>query len=238
MPDAGTPFGPIMLQAVLREPEHLVRTLKTYRGQSVWLVHRPGEEPRTIKCWALTPWLLFKLLLGIGQPQRQVGGAQRLRRAGLSTPPIVGGWRMRWRGRPVIEVELVWVEGRAALDMARDEALGQTDLEPLSRSIGRIVAGMSSAGLFNRDLKLANIIVGDDGAVSQIDTVGVRSSRRRVRETARMVERLGVQLPVMGTRLTRAAWVPALREALRPLSRSQRRAAVQWLQAHRRRQSA
>jgi hypothetical protein len=49
-----------------------------------------------------------------------------------------------------------------------------------------------------------------------------------------MLERLGVQLPVMKERLVPAAWLPGLRQILGALAKPDRKAAIRWLQAHRR----
>jgi hypothetical protein len=213
-------------------PAHAVRQLRQSGRQGVWLVHRPGEEPRTVKRWALTPWCLVKLLLGIAQPQRQIRGARRLARAGIPTPQVLGRWRFV-RRRPAVQLELAWIEGDNALERMRCASPAPGDVRRLSAALGRTVAAMSAAALFNRDLKLDNLIVDRRETLWQIDTVGVRWRRRRVRETARMLERLAAQLPVTGVPLVPAVWLPALRHALRGLPRASRPAAVRWLRAHR-----
>ncbi len=204
----------------------------------MWLVHRPGETPRTLKTWSATPVMCLKLALGIAQPQRQIAGARRLERAGLRTPAIPDGWRFARRGRSIVEMELAFVDGRSALEAVRDRTLAGPYRRAASAAVGEVVAHMVDAGLFNRDMKLANLILADSGGqteVWQIDTVGVRPTRRRVKETARMLERLGVQLPVRESRPDPAVWLPALRRALRGLDLENRREVVRRLKAHRRR---
>ena len=204
----------------------------------MWLVQRPGEAPRTLKIWSVTPGMCLKLALGIAQPQRQIAGARRLERAGLRTPAIPDGWRFARRGRPIVEMELAFVQGPSALEAIRDRTLAGPYRRAASAAVGEVVADMVKAGIFNRDMKLANLILaasGEQTEVWQIDTVGVRPTRRRVKETARMLERLGVQLPVMGSRPDPAVWVPALRHALRGLDLENRREVVRRLKAHRRR---
>ncbi len=219
------------------QPAHAVRALKEAGRQSVWLIHRPHEQPRTVKSWGVGPAMLVKLALGIAQPQRQVAGARLLADAGIKTARLAGPWRLAWNGGPMVQLELDYVEGRSALDMARDAALREGDLRRASDAVGRLVAGMIAAGLFNRDMILANLVVDAHHQAWQIDTVGVRREGRRAVAAARMLERLGVQLPVMKERLGPAAWMPGLRRILSSLSKPDREEAIRWLQEHRRRRS-
>lgn len=223
-----------ILPAVASPPAHAVRQLKELGEHPVWLVHRPGEEPRTLKTWSATPVRLLQLAMRIARPQRQIAGARRLARAGVRTPAICGSWRFARRDGRVIELDHVYVEGRSALELARDESTTRQEVRHISEAAGDIVAAMIAAGLTNKDLKLNNIIVAADGVIWNIDTDGVRRDRNRVRAAARMLERLGVQLSVMGSRVGPEAWLPAMRRALRPFPRPQRREVVRLLKAHRR----
>ncbi len=199
----------------------------------MWLVHRPGQEPRTLKTWSVTPVRLFQLAFGFARPQRQIAGARRLGQAGVRTPAICGSWRFARRDGWVVELDHVYVEGRTALALAKDPHTPGQDIRRISRRVGDMVAALLTADLLNRDFKLNNVIVADDGGVWLIDTDGVRRIRSRVAGAARMLERLGLQVVVMGTRLGPAAWLPAMRRALRPLSRQQRREVARLLRAHR-----
>ncbi len=199
----------------------------------MWLVHRPGEEPRTLKTWAVTPIRLVQLAGGFSRPQRQIAGAKRLRRAGVRTAAICGTWRYARRGRLVIELEHVYVEGRSAFELAKGQDIPREEVRRISQGIGDIMAAMVTADLLNKDFKLNNIIVAADGVIWLIDTDGVRRIRSRVEGASRMLERLGLQLPIMGDRVCPAAWLPAMRRALRPLSRQQRREVAHLLRAHR-----
>ena len=208
--------------------------LKTDGEHPVWLVHRPGEEPRTLKAWSVTPVRLVKLLGGGAQPQRQIAGAGRLERAGIRTPAMCGGWRFARRGRRVIELEHVYIEGRTALDLARDETLDPAGVRSVSAAIGDVAAAVLAAGLVSKDFTLANLIVSETGDVWIIDTVAIGVGRR-VRSMVRTLEALSVQVPVMESRLTPAAWFPALRRAMRAIPARRRRAVVRLLRARRQR---
>ena len=214
-------------------PAHAVRQLKEHGERPGLIVHRPGEEPRTLKTWSATPVRLVQLALGFARPQRQIAGARRLGRAGVRTPAICGSWRYARRDGLVIELDHVYVDGRTAWELAKDRDTTRQEIRRISRCVGDIVAALVTADLFNKDFKLNNVIVAADGVVWLIDTDGVRRIGSRVEGTARMLERLGVQLPVMGDRVCPAAWMPALRRALRPLSSQQRQEVLQLLRAHR-----
>jgi hypothetical protein len=182
--------------------------------------------------------MALKLLVGIAQPQRQVAGAGRASRAGIRNAPVIGRWRITWRP-PRVELELGFVPGRLALELVGGEALSEPDQRRASAAVGRVVARLAAAGLFNRDVKLSNLIVDDDkGAmdVCLIDTVGLRRMRHRIAEIARMLERLAVQPARSGQTLTPPVWIPAMRHALRELPATTRRAVVRQLQAHRQRE--
>jgi hypothetical protein len=220
-------------------PAHAVRRLKDAGRHSVWLVHRPGEQPRTLKTWPLSPWMLVKLALGIAQPQRQVRGARRLARAGIPTAEVRDR-RVAW-GRRQVEIELSWVDGTSAWDLVSSVGLDEPERRRASAAVGRVVARLAGAGLFNRDVKLSNLVVvttGDGTVAWLIDTVDIRRLRRPAVEIARMLERLAVQPARSGIALAPPAWVPAMRTALRGLPAVTRRAVVRRLQSHRRREYA
>lgn len=229
-------------QRVDTPPAYCVRVLKRFGGQSVWLIERPGETRRTLKSWALTPVMLLKLVLGIAQPQRQVRGARRAARAGVQTPRIVRAWRLRLGAPgPRIELEHDYVDGKSAMEVLEVGALPDDACREVSAAVGRVVACLDGAGLFNRDLKLSNLILdAEDGRprVWLIDTVGIRRMHHRVAETARMLERLAVEPAELGIALSPPSWVPAMRHALRGLAAPARRAVVERLKEHRRRRSA
>jgi hypothetical protein len=267
-----------------------VRRLKDAGRQSVWLIQRPGEQPRTLKSWPLTPLLLVKLALGIAQPQRQLRGARRVARAGIQTPEVCR-FRMAWaeqgghgrprpggppeqgghgrprpggppeqggprspegcthkgehgrsgRPQPRIEIELAWAPGFSALELVSSASLSEADRRRASAAVGRLVARLVEANLFNRDLKLSNVVVDVSAGrpdVWLIDTVGVRRLRRPAVQIARMLERLAVQPARGGVALTPPVWMPAMRHALGGLAAATRRAVVRRLQAHRQREYA
>ena len=215
---------------VPKPPAHVVKCLKSAGLNSVWLIHRPGEEPRTLKSWPVTLGLLGKIMLGIAQPQRQIRGAKWVARAGVDPATVCGSWRFaRREGRLLIELELDYVPGPSALDALEDQTLSQTELRCAAAAIGQIVAKLAVAGLFHRDLTLSNLIVRSASGPAQIcviDTVGVRRIRRPVPEIARMLERLGVQLVTIHNPAPPTAWMALLLEAMRPLCVSTARAAT------------
>ena len=185
--------------AMPAEPAHTVRCLKAFGARSVWLVDRPGETRRTLKQWPLTPLRLLKMFFLLSQPQQQIRGYRRLRRAGVATPRPVGGgvWRPVWSGsKPLVRLEFHFVEGRSALEFAATRP-EHARARRLARRCGSIAKVIADAGLVNRDLKLENLIVEEDPASDEvwvIDPVGVRRSRDRIAALVRMIDRIYVQV--------------------------------------------
>ena len=216
-------------------PLHARACLKSAGAHSVWLIERPGEAPRTLKRWPLTPVMAVKLLLGIAQPQRQEAGRRLVAEAGIAAAEVCGRWRVAWGRRPAVMLELVYVPGRSALEALADGAVSDAQRRRASGAIGEVVARFAGAGLFHRDLKATNLILTEAGTpvVSLIDTVGVRRMRRPDHETARMLERLVVLPAFMNMTIPVAVWLPLLRRALRPLAKGPRRAVLRKLRAHR-----
>ncbi len=222
-----------------KPPAHAVKCLKSAGLNSVWLIHRPGEEPRTLKTWPVTIELLFKIVLGIAQPQRQIRGAKWLARAGADPATVCGSWRfVRRDQRSFIQLELDYVPGASALEALREQNLSQAERRRAAAAVGRIVAKLAVAGFFHRDLTLTNLIVKEASEPAQIcvvDTVGVRRIRRPVPEIARMLERLVVQPDFNRIPVPRTVWMPLLLAAMRPLAPATRQAVLRTLKQHRRR---
>jgi hypothetical protein len=136
-------------------------------------------------------------------------------------------------------MELAWMTGRSAADLVSPLVLDEAACRAVSAAAGGIVRRLIDADLFNRDLKLANLIVDPDGeplAVCLIDTVGVRRLRRPANEIARMLERL-VEKAASSTDLTPPMWMPGMRRALAGLPAATRREVVARLKARRSRGS-
>ena len=225
--------------AMRLQPAHSVQCLKASGPSRVWLIRRPGQALRVLKLWTLTPWLAIKLALGIAQPQRQLRGARMLHEAGILSPRVMRGMHLLWSGMaPVIGIELDCQPGITALE-AVEQSLRAPIGPRLAAECGRLVARLIDLRLFNRDLKLSNLIVAEhpDRApmIWIIDPVGVRRMRRPTLEAARMIERLAIEPWERGIPVPRALWFSALREALRGLTREDRRAVTSRLRAHRRR---
>ncbi len=222
-----------------KPPAHAVKCLKSAGLNSVWLIHRPGEEPRTLKTWPVTIELLLKIILGIAQPQRQIRGAKRLARAEVDPATVCGSWRfVRRDRRSFVQLELDYVPGPSALEALREQNLSQVERRWAAAAVGRIVAKLAVAGLFHRDLTLTNLIVKEASEPAQIhvvDTVGVRRLRRPVPEIARMLERLTVQPDFNRIPVPRTVWMPLLLAAMRPLAPTTRQAVLRTLKRHRRR---
>lgn len=222
---------------VQNPPPHTIRCLKDAGPSSIWLIHRPSQELRTLKRWVFSPSLIAKHLLGISQPQRQVRGANRARRAGVDTACIAGQPRFCWKdGVPNIELELDYVKGCSVLDALRTKSLSEEELRAASRLIGQIVAKLAVAGLFHRDMTLSNLILEENEnpmVIRLIDTVGIRLMRRSIPEYARMLERLVVQPAFEKIDLPPVIWMPLLLEALRPLAPHNRKGVLNWLKQHR-----
>ncbi len=222
-----------------KPPAHAVKCLKSAGLNSVWLIHRPGEEPRTLKTWPVTIELLFKIVLGIAQPQRQIRGAKWLARAAVDPATVCGSWRfVRRDRRSFIQLELDYVPGPSALEALREQNLSQAERRWAAAAVGRIVAKLAVAGLFHRDLTLTNLIVKEASEPAQIhvvDTVGVRRIRRPVPEIARMLQRLAVQPDFNHIPVPRTVWMPLLLAAMRPLAPTTRQAFLRTLKRHRRR---
>ncbi len=222
-----------------KPPAHAVKCLKSAGLNSVWLIHRPGEGPRTLKAWPVTIELLFKIVLGIAQPQRQIRGAKQLARAAVDPATVCGSWRLVRRDRrSFIQLELDYVPGPSALEALRERNLSEAERRRAATAVGRIVAKLAVAGLFHRDLTLTNLIVKDASEPAQIcvvDTVGVRRIRRPVPEIARMLERLVVQPDFNRIPVPRMVWMPLLLAAMRPLAPTTRQAVFRTLKQHRRR---
>ena len=85
----------------------------------------------------------------------------------------------------MIELDHVYVEGRSAWELAKDESTPAAEIRRISADVGDIVARMIDADLLNKDFKLNNVVIAaDDGAIWIIDTDGVRHSGKRVEDAA------------------------------------------------------
>ncbi|UCD73878.1 MAG: hypothetical protein JSV91_08765 [Phycisphaerales bacterium] len=216
-------------------PEHAVRCLKEAGARSVWLIRRPGEGLRTLKMWPLTPAIVFKLILGLAQPQRQVRGARRLTALGLNTPSPVGRWRLtRLPGRLRLTLEMEFIPGPLALEVLADAGKHLTAGLGIAARIGRMTRTMADGGLLHRDLKLSNIVIAEEGdqpTVWLIDPVGVRPMSDRLEALVRMFDRLMVEPLETGIPIPRRAWWEVLRAAVRGLPKADRREVIRRLRS-------
>ncbi len=226
----GSPSGPHDNTGM---PAHGVRCLKEAGPYSVWLIERPGQEPRTLKTWPLTLPTALKLVFGGAQAQRQRRGALRLAGLNIRTPEPLGRCALhRSGGRWLVALELRFVPGRSALDIVLSGEIDEELARASGRQLGRIVRTLAGAGLTHRDLKLNNIVIeetADGPVVWLVDTVGIRSARSRLGGIMRMLERLFFFSAWRPVTRHRSVWVPILREALRGLSGAERREAFRLL---------
>jgi hypothetical protein len=238
--------GGCILHCVSIRPAHAIACLKEHGLQSVWMIQRPGQPPRTIKTWPLGPLMLLKLAVGGAQPQRQFRGERRLRQAGVATPGTCGRWRFSRRGwRPVVEVEMGFVPGQPAGDLVMS-APGSAGLDDetilkAASDLGAIIARLIQSRLFHRDMKLINVIVDEQRPRPRlwlIDAVDVRPMRKTPAQVERMLERIGMYPIRIAPRLAGAMRIRMLLSALRPLSRMERREVFRLMRARRRRESA
>ena len=141
------------------------------------------------------------------------------------------GWR---RGRPVVLLEMPFIEGHTALDQLQEA--WPPDAMDLAGKLGRITGELAAAGLRHRDLKLSNVVVEDRSRdIWLIDPVGVVPDKDFVKSLACMLERLDVEIRIGFTgnvpQLSSLRRV-TLRAAIRSLERDHRRAVLQQLRAH------
>ena len=200
-------------------------------GRAVWRVERPGGMVSTLKTWPTWSKCLLTFPLGIAQPQRQRRGADRLDRIGVLTPPIIAGPKVAGR---LCTLELEWVEGRTALDHCVSGDPDEVGLRMVAAQLGSNIALIAHAGYVHRDMKLSNIIIeskADGPQAWVIDTIGIRRCASKSTAIFRMVERLLVELGAHRNHLD-AAWLPLLRAALKPMSKSIRQAVLVQLRAH------
>ena len=159
-------------------------------------------------------------LLGRTPALRHWRGAALLAEAGVAsaTPlAVVRGEGYEWL---VMEA----VAGESLLECLADESLGVRERHAIARSAGRLVAGLTTRGVFNRDMKPSNILItgiGDREAdLVVIDCGGVRRQRRsrgRYRMLASLlIEPVGVGVSLPSTLIMRGltaycdAWLESI----------------------------
>ncbi len=222
----------------LPAPAYGLRCYKADERRAVWLVGPPGQAWRVVKLWPLRPMLVFKLLVGWAQPQRQVRGTRRLSRAGIATPGVLRGPRAkRIGGRWVVTLEMAYVEGPSLIELLRDRTVARERRRGLARAAGELVAAMVRRGVTHHDLKPDNVVVdatasGDRLVV--VDTADAGPARDAGAATAWMLDRLTAVEPVLWPTYTAELWLPATRAALRGVNRAERRRAIAAMRRQRR----
>ncbi len=118
-------------------------------------------------------------VLAPSRAMRQVRGAALLEQAGVRTGRPALLLREARKGAAIEWLVLDWLPGEDLI-----EALGRRERSTswehaLAARAGELARRLSEAGIFNRDHKCSNLIVGPDDEIGVVDTVGVRRSRRR-----------------------------------------------------------
>lgn len=151
------------------------------------------------------------------QLSRQRRGADRLRAADVTAAAPIALLRETHAPRR----EALLLARLAGVDLIHILSSGAADeaaLRTCARNAGALARQIAGARLLFRDMKLSNIILGEDNRLGLVDTVGVRrigfGSRARRRAIERML--LAMLKEAAGTRLlpTRAQRMRCLRAAL------------------------
>jgi len=137
------------------KPEHATRLLKADARTAVWRVDPPGEPPRTVKLYALSPRMRIKHLLGRTKAQRQLRGMARLEAAGVATTGALGPvTRTRIAGRPLLRLDLPFHEGRSVWRMLREDRVPRST----AQAIGQLARQIAEQGLCHNDFKPDNLL--------------------------------------------------------------------------------
>ena len=132
-----------------------------------------------IKAWSLvTSGDKVKALFGGSRAERHWMGAERLVAAGV---PTAKPWAMVVDNRgdfPTVLLAIPWIEGPTVLEMmARRESV--ISLYEMGDAVGRGMAGLTRAGLYNRDHKPSNLIAvrGHPPTAAVIDCVAIKKAK-------------------------------------------------------------
>ncbi len=165
-------------------------------------------------------------------------GARLLAEAGVASAPTLAV--VRGEGHEWLVMEAI--AGDSLLECLADESLGVRERHALARSVGRLVAGLTTRQVFNRDMKPSNILVtriGDREAdLVVIDCGGVRrqrGARGRYRMLASLlIEPVGVGLSPPSTLIMRGltAFCDAWLESILGRAVDRRRAQDRRVRAH------
>jgi len=204
-----------------------------------------------LKAWELPPLLpRIKQLLLASRAWRHWRGAARLEASSIPTAHCLALMTERAKGGLVIEwLAMEALPGRTLLEViaeihADPNAISVRRQHNLARALGRQLAGLERANLFNRDHKPSNLIIawredspsndagsaGDDPTISLIDCVAIqrlgRQSWRGVRRmlASLIIEPTGCGLPIRRTLRLRA--LASFLDAQTALPRDVRRRAI------------
>ena len=161
-----------------------------------------GSVELVIKSHRLTsPGARLRSRIGLARLDNQWKGAARLQRRGFRAAPcLLLGRLPASQGHPETDIlAMRALEGRTLLHTLAEP---NADAPALFAKAADLAGRLAKAGLFNRDLKPSNIIVGEDPEPAIIDTVAIRHARRtRAESLERMcfslfVEPIGVGLDI------------------------------------------
>ncbi len=167
---------------------------------------------------------LARLIAGGSRAQRQWRGAELIEKAGVATSTPLALLRGRTGDGPGMGewLALEFLSGDAVIDLLNRGGLSQQAERALAERLGALVRTLVTAGVFNRDHKLSNLVRRPDGAIGVIDTVGVRKTRDQRRACARMLAAMVYESHGLGLLPRRAL-----------LARCARSATEDWKQAWR-----
>lgn len=158
------------------------------------------ERDVVIKLWPMTPKARLQALFANTRSLRHWRGAARLRKCGIPTAWTWAALRGTLDGRPAECLVMEALRGRTALQHLADNNLTIREQHAVAEAIGRQIAQLAAAMLFNRDHKPSNLIVTDtapgSAAVAVIDCVDIRRGQFRPDRMMAMllIEALGVGL--------------------------------------------
>ncbi len=210
---AAADVDPERLRQLLDDPEsllwrHLDRPVKLSHTSVMVVAEVPTASGGSIRVAykQFRPRSAWKAFCGLFRPSRARVSwrrAQRLLERGIATPPPVlwcAPRKDRLRGLSYLATQ--WIEGAENLHLFgwRLATLTMTrrlrEASAVATVVGRLVGQMHAAGIANRDLKAANVLVVKDQQDGQwsaylVDPDGTRARllvgrRRRVRDLARL----------------------------------------------------
>lgn len=144
---------------------------------------------------------LLRLGLARSRSARAAELARLMRAAGLATPRVFGVYAGGVPPGDVLVME--WRPGVTLTERLGAERGGPEESAAVLEDAGRAVAVLHGAGFTHRDLKGANVLVAEGGAVELLDLDGARRERVTEALRARDLARLALSVEVAGGSVAR-----------------------------------